>query len=351
MLKDNRWLIVPVFWLILLITIFLLVPSRGFAEVLGSWDAGWYRSIIRDGYAMMISSLEQSNVAFFPLFPLLGNILSSITPLSPLAALTALSWAGLAGGIIMFRKLTTRTELLALVLAQPVAFFFLMPYTESIFLFLSLAAYYFMKQERWLAASLIIGVASGTRITGILLVILLLGYLRQAGVLKLNNFKQLAVYGSASVLGLASYMLFLYNHTGDALAFRTVQKAWGRSGNIGDLFDEVRFSVEQTLAFDMGINLNLSILVFAVVFGLSTYMYKKDRNPEAAFLLVNAILPIASGSFTSFSRYSIVLVPFIVLYFASHLSKKRAYQIAAVLLVMQIITFAYFIQDYQPFVA
>jgi hypothetical protein len=56
-----------------------------------------------------------------------------------------------------------------LLLANPLAFFFAAPYTESLFLLLSLLCINALRQDRWVAASAAAALASATRSTGLAL--------------------------------------------------------------------------------------------------------------------------------------------------------------------------------------
>src|SRR5687767_299870 len=55
------------------------------AELLTKWDAGWYSSVSTQGYSY--TEGQQSNVAFFPLYPLVAKALALLTGNWALAAL------------------------------------------------------------------------------------------------------------------------------------------------------------------------------------------------------------------------------------------------------------------------
>jgi hypothetical protein len=111
----------------------------------------------------------------------------------------------------------------------PTSFFSFAPYSESLFLMLSIASIYYMREERWWLAGIIGGLAAGTRILGVLLVIpFAIEYFR-AHESNLRRFRQTVLAGALIPAGLGAYMLYLYGLTGDALAFLRSEEGWNRS--------------------------------------------------------------------------------------------------------------------------
>ncbi|MEA2497706.1 MAG: hypothetical protein QOH26_111, partial [Actinomycetota bacterium] len=119
------------------------------------WDALWFLRIATDGYAA-----ADGSAAFFPLYPLLVRGLSTVLGGHPLAAALIVSNLSYAGGLIVVYLLTahewTRDTARRTVLYMalfPTAFFFVAPYSESLFLFLSVSCLYAARRERWLLAA------------------------------------------------------------------------------------------------------------------------------------------------------------------------------------------------------
>ncbi len=125
-------------------------------------DSWAYRTIAEKGYD------RSDRVAFFPLFPLLlrsvdpfhfpiaGVILSNVAFAIALLLLGAI--AGEDGGRAMFY-----------LAFFPTSYFLSLPVTEALFLALSLGAALCATRGRWLGAGVLGGLATATRVTGILL--------------------------------------------------------------------------------------------------------------------------------------------------------------------------------------
>ena len=135
-------------------------------------DALWFLKIATSGYSPVGGS-----AAFFPLYPLAVRIVAWLPGIGPLGAALLISNAAFYGALVLLHGLTrlefsdetARTSVLFLAIF-PTAFFFLAPYTEAPFLLLSVAAFWFARRDRWVAAAVVGALAALTRSVGILLV-------------------------------------------------------------------------------------------------------------------------------------------------------------------------------------
>jgi hypothetical protein len=150
----------PYGWLVSLLTL----PAT-------PWDAGHYLAIAQRGYD------EPMRAAFFPLYPLLARIVTA--PLqSPLIGGLLISFVAFAAALYLLHRLVAlelgdryaRPAVLVTALF-PTAFFFSAIYTESLFLALTVGAFYAARRERWALAALAGGLAAATRNTGVLLLV------------------------------------------------------------------------------------------------------------------------------------------------------------------------------------
>ena len=139
------------------------------------YDSVWYLQIINDGYDDGESA--HSNMAFFPLYPMLARVLAAITPLGSMGAALVLSWAaGLAAawGLYVLGKHLhdRRTGIFLAVLwgAVPHAVVESMAYTETLFTALAVWALYAVLAKRWLMAGLLCLVAGLSRPTATALI-------------------------------------------------------------------------------------------------------------------------------------------------------------------------------------
>jgi len=159
--------------------------SGGAAELLlGVWqrfDTLWYIRIAAQGY-----SPDDVSTVYFPLYPTLIRVLGTVFAGNYLLAAIVISNLAYVGVLYCLYKLTethfdgasARRSTLYLSIF-PTAFFFLAAYTESLFLFLTLAAFLCAHAKRWWLAGLLGLLASLTRLQGVVLVApLLYMYLR-----------------------------------------------------------------------------------------------------------------------------------------------------------------------------
>jgi len=146
------------------------------------YDALWYQQIATHGYAA-----GDSTVAFYPLYPLLSRITSLLFGGQVVVAELLVSSVAFTVGMWLLYKVARldagpfAAQLVILLTAfSPVGFFLLAPFTESLYLVLSLAAFWFARNGRPWAAG-VAGFAAGlTRVQGVFLVLpLAYEYVRQ----------------------------------------------------------------------------------------------------------------------------------------------------------------------------
>jgi Mannosyltransferase (PIG-V) len=151
--------------------------TRPLGAALGSlarWDAAWYLSIAHSGYQ------ADPLAAFFPMYPVL--VRAAAFDLGSGAALLLASYAvsalALLTALVLLHRLVelelgrpyARTSLM-LVALWPASFFFSAPYSESLFLALSMGMFYAARSGRWPLAAGLCAAATATRATGVLLLL------------------------------------------------------------------------------------------------------------------------------------------------------------------------------------
>ncbi len=155
-----------------------IFPYRGiapetnlFLSVWQRFDTNWYLEIARDGY------VDAGSKVYFPLYPLLIRLVSALVGNAMLAALL-ISNVALIGALALLYRLskalfgaTSARRAVAYWLVFPTAFFLFAAYTESLFLFLVLAAFDCARRERWVLAAMFGALAALTRLQGVLLIV------------------------------------------------------------------------------------------------------------------------------------------------------------------------------------
>jgi hypothetical protein len=152
----------------------------GLLSPLARWDAVWYLLIAQDGYAGGGPLPAEDRAAFFPGYPLAIRALTGFTesPGAGLIAAYVVSLAAFLGALYLLYRLVD-LELgpevaritVVLLAVSPWTLFFSAPYTESLFLFGSVGAFYAARTERWVWAGVLGAAAAATRNTGILLLL------------------------------------------------------------------------------------------------------------------------------------------------------------------------------------
>ena len=151
--------------------------DAGLAPQAGGWatpwerqDAIWYERIAVQGYA------PDGTTAYFPLLPLLMRVAQPLTGGNiAWAGLLVAALAAIAAFALLYRLATRDTDPLtagrtvAYLALFPTAFFLLSAYTESLFLALTLGAFWAARQRRWPLVILCAALAGLTRVQGALL--------------------------------------------------------------------------------------------------------------------------------------------------------------------------------------
>jgi len=291
---------------------------------LQSWanfDGIHYLQIAQRGYGLY-------QQAFFPFYPKLIGFIGKILAGQYLLAGFLISSISLLGVLYLLYNLVlldwSKEEAIHTIfflVLFPTSFFFTAVYTESIFLFLTLLAFYWARKRLWLLVPLAIALASATRLVGIFLIPALLfelwqqqkrGQKLKVGYLFLSLWLILI-----SPLGLVSYMKYLSNNYQDSLMFVHVQSNFGaqRSGGKMVLLYQVFWRYlkmviscqkNSLVYFNVWFEL-LSALLFLALLILA--YFKKVNYSYLIFAFFAYLIPTLTGTLSSFPRYVLVLFP------------------------------------------
>ena len=339
---------------------------------LAHWDAVWYLSIAGSGYG----ATDSPRTAFFPLYPLLTRGLGELGGGSPgalLVASYAVALAAFLAALVLLHRLAV-LELgrrvaggtLLLLCVFPATLFFGAPYSESLFLLASVAAFLAARRGAWAWAGVAAAAASGTRSAGVLLLVpLVILYLygpRQDRADELPSAPRDGWLGSLrpvhairpeaawlllAPVGLAAYATYLGLAHDDPLAFCAVQEFWARdfAGPLGGAWDglvaawagvrQLLSGSRETVYFTAAAGdpyrvaaHNLMLLGF-LVFGLCAAVGVLRRLPFAygAYVVCALMLPLSfpvePQPLMSLPRFLVVLFP-IFMWLALVCEERRA---------------------------
>lgn len=296
---------------------------KDFLKNLANWDGGHFLGIA-DGYD------QTFQYAFFPLYPLLINLVSKITGSFLIAGILISVVSSLLAVNLLYQLVTIESDkqyakkaVLAL-LFFPMSFYFLTVYTEGLFFLLAVATFLFARKRQLLLATFTAALASGTRLAGLALVLGLITYF--------NRKNWFIIF---SPLGFILYSFYLYQQTGDPFYFIQAENYWHRQLVVpgSAIFDSL-----QQLIIPGFLAKNFKALwdfIFAMLgIGLVLKVWKKLSVDYAIFSLAALILPLFSPTLLAVPRYLLTIFPiFVVMALYKNQYVLFAYQIFSLLLL------------------
>lgn len=310
---------------------FAIVYLFGFSHRnLCSWDCGWYSSLVEHGYDLEPHRHprgDAANWAFFPAFPLSAKVLQLTSGLSAGISLVVTGKLFFFAAILAFIKfgrayISSLNPLLlgGVIALNPYAIYGNTGYTEPLFLLSSCAFFIAFKRENYIASGLLGGLLSSIRVVGasaslIYVLTAIPRFIRSSAQDRIRIYIGLLFVP----FGLAAYMIYLYLHTSDALAFAHIQVAWGRDpqnpimvlkqGLVGSAFEKY--------------------LALTAIYGIacSAFFAGRRQFELAIFTAFCTFLPLTTGLW-SMPRYVWWQAP-VLLASAMLISRRQAWIIAA----------------------
>lgn len=319
------------------------------------YDASWYLQLASHGYTN-----GDPSSAYFPLYPGLVHVVGVLCGGRWLLGAYLVGHVALLVALVLLYRLTTR-ELsestarwtIVLLLASPVAFFLYAPYSEPVFLALSLACLTWLRQRRWALAAVAALLASATRSTG-----LVLGAAMVAQAMSDTGWRPrrpdlapllLRLSASlAAVAGTVGYLLY-WATRGDWNAPLTAQRdafqrepAWPWVSLVNGL----RIAGD-TLRYPGWLITNIEVVLALVGIGLGVLAVRRYAWPYKALTATSLIMPLTLARpfspLTSVPRYYLVVFP--LFWALAEVSRRPAVRVAvmsasASLLVLLTLLFA-----------
>jgi Mannosyltransferase (PIG-V) len=310
----------------------LIDPRGGPLPAVAGWpiapiSAGWHNAVTgteRQDAAQFLAiatrgyGRDDGTAAFFPLYPMAVRAVAWLPGVGPLGAALLVSNASFLAALILLYGLTrlefggstsmARRSVLFLAIF-PTAFFFLAPYTESTFLLLSVAAFWFARRDRWAWAALMAALAAATRSVGILL----------APALAVEAVLQWRAHGrallprlaaaAATALGPLAFFAYLGARFGNFWASTDAERTWDRTFTPAwtTIADAVRLATQDFSYWIVDL-LVVGVVIVAVVAGIRRL---RPSYLIYAFLslLIELSVPFASRPLLSMPRFVAVIFP------------------------------------------
>lgn len=318
-------------------------------NIWGNFDGIHYLDIAQKGYI--------NEVRFFPLFPELIGLLGRVVGNYFIAGLILSNTLLILGLIFLYKLLkidhpdSVCRQSLIFLLAFPTAFFFGSIYSESLFLFLLTASFYYARKNNFIVSSILGGLLSATRLPGVFILPALLTEIWLGKRLKRNLLNILFVLGSS--MGLILYSFYNFSKWGNPFQFILAQGDLSNSRSVTSLVFPLQTLYRYIKIFiSVPINqfewwialLEAGLFIFGVVILLLGIRYK-IRLSYLLFSFLAFLLPSFSGTFSGLPRYMLILFPiFLVLALIKNRFIKISYVLASVLL--QLVLLAYFARGY-----
>jgi Gpi18-like mannosyltransferase len=290
-------------------------------DIWARWDTGWYLDLAEHGYYLRGETLtEQSNVAFFPLFPSLVRAL--IVPLPAawrttevyLVAGLAVSNFSLLAALALLRQLLAARgfapdlarRVMLYLLVFPTSFFTSAFYTEAIFLLVSVAAFYAAERRAWLAAGILGALTALSRPLGVTVFVPLAWLLGEQAGWKPRQVPWRGLWLLLVPAAFLGHFMSLYPLTGHLLAPMLVQQAWSR----GLVWPWQTILSPSYIAFYIT---PLDELVALAVIPLAILAARLMRSAAYGIHLLLVTVPaLFTGSVSSLGRYALVAFPIFV---------------------------------------
>jgi Mannosyltransferase (PIG-V) len=325
--------------LLLIVVASINGPLRGwpFLNELTNWDGFWYRSVANIGYPGYVSHW-QTNLGFFPLYPLSMKALSYVFFWAPYGRIGAITVAGLfislIGGFVtavLVQRMASEwwdaaagRRAVLLFCLFPGSVIFSMVYAEGLAIPLAAGCIYALSHRRWVLAGLLAGINTAVEPEAFVLIVVcavsaLLELRRQGWSIRAAAPSFAAPF--LSVFGGLSFGAYLWGHTGSPFASFIAQRdGWGEHTNLLALVhDATKLSSQWTWSnlAEPNVNLNLVVGLVGAVLMLAMIVLmfiQRRRVPIEAILwsLGIAFLTLTSANIPPNPRLLITAFPLLM---------------------------------------
>lgn len=296
-----------------------------------NFDGGHYLRIANEGYRHLL-------YPFFPLYPLsihiLDEILKALSIHLPLLASGFLvsNIAFFLALLVMIRMLILDREknliplILLIVITYPTSFFYGALYNDSLFFLLASLTIFFARNRNFLAAGILGGLATLTRLNGLALIFLIafeyMGFnwnfknitSELKSKISVKEILRTKIYLIALIpAAFVGYLFYINQISGDWQNLFTTMRIWNQSEptipiQVAYRYLKIFLSVPpQTLVFWVAVFEALSVAFYVAML---VFSFKKMRFSYWIFFAVSILIPSLTGTFSGMPRYGLHLYPF-----------------------------------------
>jgi hypothetical protein len=291
----------------------------GLGSVWQHWDAKVFRVIAEYGYFGGPEASKPNEAAFFPGYPLLLRGVHVLVPqwtADELIIASVASFFAILGLVLLAEDYQAGSGTWAgvFLLAAPAAVFLSVGYSEAPFLAFALPAWRAARRGSWLWAGLLAACACALRINGLFLVagMIIMVLLRRNAVGAQNRRWPALAALSISLAPVAAYVIYLYDRTGDWLAWLHAEENGWRRG----LHDPVTtftntwhiaFGHVARTPFAFAFQLELvAVVVLLITVGVLLW---RRHWPEACYTALTAAALVAGHWYMSVPRALLLVFP------------------------------------------
>lgn len=284
------------------------------------WDTQHYLKIAHYGYTSSTADKRNLLIVFFPLYPYFIKIFALVFKNYLLSALIVSNLAYAAAVFYLYRLVRLDFDddeafrSVIYISVFPTAYFLHAAYTESLFLAFAIACFYYARKENWPLAGILGMLAAATRITGIILIpVLVIEYLNQKGY-KLRDVKINILWISVVALGLLFYLGINYATFGDPFMFLKIQEQhWNKhldlpfSGFLNAVNSIFSKAPRDTVVVGIA-EPAAGLLSFLLI----VYSFFRIRLSYAIFALMTWLMVTSTSFWLSIPRYTISMFPIFI---------------------------------------
>lgn len=340
-----------------------LVIENRFPESLldlwNTWDVQHYIKIAKFGYPALFEDGRNLQIVFFPLYPLLIKLFSFVFQNYIVSALIVsnLSYAAAAYYLYKLVKIDFKKDdayrAVIYFSVFPTAYFLHAAYTESLFLALTISSFYYARNGRWAISGTLGMLAAATRITGILLIpVLVVEYLSQKGY-KIRNIRPDIVWIGIIGFGLLAYLILNYVVAGDPFYFLEIQREhWAKKL---DFPFKGFISAWNIMTGDFALNVDspstrllggpVEIIFSLLGLSLTIYSFFRIRLSYSLYALATWIIITSTGFWLSIPRYTLAMFP---IFIAMALLGRKKY-VNYLIIFISILFYALFLMNFVRF--